>query len=100
MKNNNKNNGVAVILVLILAVVVLVAFGLVYYQNNMSGKQESLTVQEMADKAYMEETSTPPSSQPVSKDTSLETIEMELGATITGSPDSELQTITEESNSL
>lgn len=98
MKNSK---GVAHILVMLLIIVAVVAGALYYFYNSGSGlKSDYLNVNKDKTESMEQDTSDPVMAEPVSDDTSLDTIEAELDATIIGSPETEIDAMGEDASTL
>jgi hypothetical protein len=102
MKNYNNKGITSVLIVILIAVAIIAAVLWYFYQNGLNSdylmpNKDKIMLEE---EGMTEETSSPPSAQPVSSDDSIETIEAELNATITGSPETELDSLNEDASSL
>lgn len=100
LKLRYNKSGVVHILLLLLAVAALVAGGLYYFYNAELGKSNLIKMDNEAFIEVSDDTSNPPEAKPLSDSTDLDTIEAELDAIITGSPDLEIEAMGEDASSL
>ena len=102
---NKTNKGIASMLIILFIAVAIIA-GIVWYfyqnqqiDNSFLMKDDSIIFNNESN-SMLQETSSPVITEEISTDTSLETIEAELDATIVGSPETEIDAMGEDASTL